>query len=402
MRRVVQAIVALVLIVGTAGAVPARAASADSGVLRVSLVLTYKYATAPVPSVAGDENYNGPTPDTTTTHEGSLDVGLNLRLSANARVFAVISPHARTGEDATIEVERLYLDLHDLGMRGLDLRVGRDAIRLGQVGLLLDEVVFDEDRRDGFQAWIPIGPARLFAFYQWALDDHTTTRRVWGGRVEAPVFARWTLGVNYRADSAADADMGTCPGTDCAAGSGFSVDLDGTLAPGVVVTLAYASYTQAGDTARVHFQAIAVIDLAQTARVKTFEPVVTLWYKTFDPYTMPGGVEAMVPRGNFSTPDDFRLFNINDNLTALGARLQLRVARNVVVFGLGEWGGYKDGGPRFSIFSAGVKYRPVSNTEIRVSYNTYAVDGGIVTTSAVSGFELANVSLYFVETSINW
>jgi hypothetical protein len=25
-----------------------------------------------------------------------------------------------------------------------------------------------------------------------------------------------------------------------------------------------------------------------------------------------------------------------------------------------------------------------------------------VTTSAVSGFELANVSLYFVETSINW
>lgn len=366
MRHLLQVAVALGLIVCAAGAMPAHAASSDSGALHTSFVFTYKYVTAPMPSVAGDENYNGPTPDTPDTHEVSLDIGLNLTLGAHAGMFAVISPSAKTGEDTAIEIERFYLDLRDLGARGLGLRLGRDAIRLGQIGLLLDEVVFDEDRRDGVQAWIPLGPARLFAFYQWALNDWTTTRRVVGARVEAPLIAGWTLGLNYRADLADDIDMGTCPGTDCATGAGFSVDLDGTLVPGIVVTLAYASYTQTGDTARVHFEAIAVFDLARLGGIKKFDPVVTLWYKNFDPYTMPGGLEAVVPRGNFDTPDDFHLFNINDNLTALGAGLQLQVTRNVVVFGLGEWGTYKDAGPGFSVFSAGVKYRPVSNTEIKI------------------------------------
>ncbi len=402
MRRLLGVLSVVLLVLTIVGPTPSYAASTDSGALRTSVVLTYKFTTAPTPAAAGDENYNGPTPDTPDTHAGSLDLGLNLRLSGNVRVFALISPSVKTGEDATIEIERFYVDLRDLGLRGLGFRLGRDAIQLGQIGLLLDEVNFDEDRRDGFQAWIPLGPVRVFTFYQWALDDHTTTRRLWGARAEMQMIAGWTLGVNYRADLAADVDMGTCPGTDCATGTGYSIDLDGTLLPGLVVTLAYATYTQTDDVARAYLQAIVVLDLSRLVGIKRFEPVVTLWYKNFDPYTMPGALEAMVPRGNFGTPDDFKLFNINDNLTALGAGLRLPVLQNVVVFGLGEWGMYKDGGPGYTVFSAGVKYRPMSNTEIKITYNTYTVAGAVVTTSAVSGFQLANVQLYQVEMSVNW
>lgn len=390
------------LVVGAVGIAPALGASTDAGALRTSFVLTYKVTTAPAPSVAGDENYNGPTPDTPITHEGSLDIGLNLRLSANARVFTLISPGAKTGEDMRIRIERLYVDLDDLGIRGLGVRLGRDAIRLGQIGLLLDEVAFEDDRRDGAQVWIPLGPVRLFAFYQWALDDHTTTRRLAGARVETQMIPGWTLGANYRMDIAADLDMGTCPGRDCPTGIGYGFDLDGAIAPGATLTLAYATYTQTGDAARVYLQAIVVLDLAQLVHIRQFEPVVTLWYKNFDPYTMPGGLAAVVSRGNFTTPDDFKIFNINDNLTALGARLRLQVLQNVELFGLEEWGTYKDGGPGYTVFSAGVKYRPVSNTEIKVTYNTYTVDGGMVTTSPVSGFTLANTQLYQVEMTVTW
>jgi hypothetical protein len=285
---------------------------------------------------------------------------------------------------------------------GLNFRVGRDAIRLGPVGLLLEEVLHDDDRRDGVQVWLPpIGPIHLTAFMQWALADWTTTRRLLGGRADAQLAPGWILGLNYRADTASAADAGTCPGTDCATGSGYGVDLEGNVAPGLNLVLSYATYTQTGDVARVYYQASLVIDLETLARMPRFGPVVTVWYKNFDPYTIPGGLGS-VPRGGFLTPDSFHLFNVNDNLTAVGSRLDLRLLNNLTVFALGEWGTYKDGGPGYSVFSAGARYNLPHNVVIKITYNTYSVDGSMVTTSPVSGLQLADTRLYEVEVTKSW
>lgn len=119
----------------------------------------------------------------------------------------------------------------------------------------------------------------------------------------------------------------------------------------------------------------------------------TLWYKNFDPYTLP--LDA--PLGHLLTPDDFKIFNTNDNLTALGARLDLSVTPTVSVFALAEWGTYKNGGPNYNVYSIGVKYNLTTNTLIKVAYNGYWVDGDTVTTSPVSGLALSNAQVFEVE-----
>ncbi len=43
--------------------------------------------------------------------------------------------------------------------------------------------------------------------------------------------------------------------------------------------------------------------------------------------------------------DDLKLFSVNDNLTATGVRLDLKLAPDLGFFILGEWGTDKNGGP---------------------------------------------------------
>ncbi len=400
MRR---AVLSLAIIIVLATIAPVRGQASN---LRVSGVFTYKFTDATMPSATGGDNYNGPGEDAPSVNELSLELAMTLTLSQNVSVFADVNTKYKSdsGPGTTIDLERGYLDLRNtVGIRGLGLRIGRDAVRLGPLGLLLEEVLHDDDRRDGFQAWLPpIGPIQLFGFTQWALDDWTTTRRLVGGRAEAPIFQGWTLGFNVRADTATADDAGACPGTDCATGNGFGVDLEGNIVPGLGLTLAWASYTQTADTARSYFQAVVTLDLERLAGVQRLEPLVTLWYKNFDPYTMPGGLDGSVPRGGFQTPDDFHLFNINDNLTAVGSRIDLQLFRNVALFALGEWGTYKDGGPDYTVYSAGLRFNFTGNVVVKLTYNTYAVAGGVVTTSPVSGIQLSDSRLYEVELTKSW
>jgi hypothetical protein len=350
---------------------------------------------------AGGDNYNGPTDPFFSRFIAEVSAEFGTVVTPNFSFFAVAKAELETGGDVEFDLQRLYFTWRDaLGIRALDVRVGRDALTLGPIGLLLDEMFYEEDRRDGVQIWLPdLGPTRIFLFGQMATDDWSAGRYVWGGRAEIEVRPGWTLGFNLRADTASAA--GVCPGVDCNTGAGWGADLEAILVSGATLTLGYASYAQTGDTARPHFQANVALDLEQLVGIRQFEPTLTLWYKSLGPYTMPGGPTGGTPRGAFGTPDDFNLFNVNDNLSGFGARLDLDV-RGFEVFALAELGSYRDGGPNYNVVSMGVARAIRRNVEVKLSYNRYAVSGGSVVTSPVSGIELGNVTVYRVEVEAQW
>lgn len=371
--------------------------------IQVSGVLIYRYVNAPVPPLAGDVNINGlaPTPDQPTLHDGILEVAVNWALSPAVSVFADLALEYRTDvQFNNSDIEQFYFDVHNLfGMAGSGIRLGRTRIKLGFDGLLLDETVFDGGRRDGVEARLRLGPLSLLGFMQYALDDGlqlgswTSTRRVWGARAEAEVVPGWAIDLSYRADTAGAVEAGTCPGTACNVGYGFSVGLQGTLVPGMNLIMEAATYTQPGDIARRFYEASLALDLQQLLGIPSLPPVLTLWYKNFDPYTLP--LDA--PLGHLLTPDDFKIFNTNDNLAAMGARLDLSITPALSVFALAERGTYKDRGPNYTVYSTGTRYALSANTLLKAAYNVYAVDGGTVTTSPVSGLQLGNAQVVQVE-----
>ena len=369
--------------------------------LQVSWVLTYTYTNAAAPATADNPNYTGPGESMPQVTEPGFEVCLTWTPTPSVTLFADVTATAPSDSPALITIDRLYLDLpNTLGAKDLRFRIGRDQVSLGPLGLLLNEPDLGSDR-DGFQMWLPpIGPVHLFGFYQFALDDRSTSRRVWGGRAESEVVPGLTLGANYRADIAAAADMGSCPGVDCATGSGFSVDLDGNIGPGLALTLTYGNYTQTGDVARDYYVAEVAFDLKELAGMG-LHPVLTFSYKDLAPYTIPGA-DGTVPQGGFQTPDDLKLFNINDNLTAVGTRLELELLSNVAFFSLGEWGAYKDSGPTYQVYSAGLEFSFPDNITVKVTYNAYTVAGGSVTTSPVSETDLSNATVYQVEFTKSW
>ena len=364
--------------------------------IQVSGVLLYRFVDNTLPPVAGGSNLNDltPAPDPSLS-DGSVEVAVNWTLSPSFSVFADLSPDYDTDfQWASSDIEELYIDAHNLfGVPGFGIRLGRDRIKLGLDGLLLDENVFDGGRRDGVEMRMTqLGPVSILGFMQYAVDDGlqvgnwTSTRRVWGARAEAQVGSSWNVDVSYRADTAADVEAGPCPGIGCNLGSGLSGSVEGNLMAGVDLTMEAATYTQSGDLARDYYAANLTLDLQHLLKLQSLQPVLTLWYKDFDPYTAP--LDA--PLGHLLTPDDFGLFNTNDNLTAGGARLDLGITPTLSVFALAEGGTYKDGGPNYNVFSVGVKYQLSANTLIKLSWSSYWVDGGIVTTSPVSGLQLSD------------
>ena len=367
----------------------------------VGISTELKYISSTPPD-AGGENYNGPERPAAVWAELKLDLGVTF--SSDASLFTLLKLEYKSPQSPALTIERLYFNVRNaFGLRALDLRLGRDAITLGPIGLLLDERFYEEDRRDGIQVWLPdVGPLRVYLFAQWALEDRATSRWLTGGRAELPIVPGWTLGANFRSDTAALGDTGTCPGIDCNTGTGIGFDLEGQIIRGATLTLAYAAYTQTSDAARSYWQANLVLELERLLGLRRFEPVVTLWYKNFDPYTIPGGPGGTAPRGAFGTPDDFNLFNVNDNLAAFGIRLDLALRKNLGFFILTEWGAYKNGGPDYTIFSIGLAHSLTPNVEIKLTYNTYTVTGGTVVTNPVSLIELGNVSLFQFAIEGNW
>lgn len=372
--------------------------------IQVSGVLQYRLFNDPYPPIAGGANLNAltPTPAFPTLHDGILETAITWTISPNLSLFADLTLENTTGSDFTpSDIEETYLDAHGLfGLPGFGLRLGRDRVKLGFIGLLIDETVFDGGRRDGVDARLAqVGPVSFFGFMQYALDDGlqvgnwSSSRRVWGGSTQASLGGGWTANVAFRTDAAGAAEAGACPGQGCNVGTGWSAGVEGTLMPGVTLTVEAATYTQSRDRARWYYQPSLALDLQQLLGLPG-QPVMTIWFKGFDPYTLP--LDA--PLGHLLLPADFSAFNTNDNLTAVGGRLDVSVTPALAVFLLAEWGVYK-GGPHYNVYSVGAKYNFTTDTLLRMSYNSYLVDGGVVTTSAVSGLQLSNAQVLEVELS---
>jgi copper resistance protein C len=384
----------------TSGSAPAREDPPFN--IQASGVLMYRLFYSPNPPVAGGDNLNAlsPVPAFPTIHDGILETALTWTFSPTLNLFADLTLENTTGADfSPSDIEELYLDARGLfGLAGLDTRLGRDRVKLGPTGLLVDETVFDGGRRDGLVARLSQEPVSVSGFVQYALDDGlqvgnwTSTRRVWGASLETAIVPGWTIDVSYRADTAGAAEVGPCPGIGCNVGSGFSAGVEGDLVPGVNLIMEAATYTQLGDVARWYYEPSVALDLKQLFGLDD-QPVLTFWYKSFDPYTLP--LDA--PLGHLLIPGDFGTFNTNDNLTAVGTQLDLSFTPALSAFGLAEWGTYKNGGPSYTVFSIGARYNFTSDFVVKVSYNSYTVGGGVVTTSPVSGLQLSNAQIYLLE-----
>jgi len=373
---------------------------------------TYSYVVPITPGGAAGDNYRGPgsngaleEANATLEINGIVDARTSIYLRLGFTYASGIGPSTGAPNGLQFEVERLYLNLRNLlGVEGLDIRLGRDVIALGPIGLLLDsDDFYDDQQRDGIQLWFPsLGPVDIFLFAQSALADQTSHRSLMGGRAEIRLGEHWLVGLNLRVDTAALASAaGTCPGA-CNTGTGYGVDLSGELLAGAKLTLAYATYTPTRAVSRSYWQGVVEIELERVAGIHALHPVVKLWYKDFDPYVLPGGVDGTTPRGLFGTPDDFKLFNINDNLTAWGARLDLEFLESLGVFLLGEWGRYKAGGPGYTVWSAGFEWALSENVTLKLAYSSYNVGGGAVTTTEISGVQLVNAALLHLEVGASW
>lgn len=372
---------------------------------QISGVVQYRLFNDPYPPVAGGANLNAltPTPAFPTLHDGILETAITWKFSPNLSLFADLTLENTTGADfSPSDIEETYLEARNLfGLTGSDLRIGRDRVKLGFTGLLIDETVFDGGRRDGVDAkFAQLGPVSLFGFMQYALDDGlqvgnwSSSRRAWGGSAEVQLAPGWAVNVSVRADTAGAGETGTCPGLGCNVGTGWSAGIEGTVSPGITLTMEAATYTQSGDVARWYYEPTLVLDLQQLLALPA-QPVLTLWYKSFDPYTAP--LDA--PLGHLLLPADFSAFNTNDNLTGVGGRLDVSLTPRFGVFLLAEWGSYKGGGPNYSVYSVGAKYNISSDTLIKISYNSYLVDRGVVTTSPITGLQLSNAQVTEVELS---
>jgi len=292
--------------------------------IQINGVLMYRLFSDPYPPVAGGANLNAltPVPGLPNINDGIIETAINWTLSPNVSFFADLTLENTTGVDFnSSDVEESYLDIHNLlGASGFGMRIGRDRIKLGAEGLLLDENVFDGGRRDGIEARMTqLGPLSFLGFVQYSLDDGlqvgnwSSSRRVWGGAVSGQIMPGWTVDVAYRTDTAAAPEVGPCPGIGCNVGAGWSVGLDAAVTRAVDFTIEVASYTQQGDVARWYYEPMVAFDLQQLLGLPG-QPQLTLWYKRFDPYTAP--LDA--PLGHELLPGDFSAFNTNDNLTGWG------------------------------------------------------------------------------------
>ena len=310
-------------------------------------------------------------------------VGPNVSATLRARWFT------NTSSASTVDFDRAYLDWTNAFDLGLNFRLGRQVIDLGPVGLLLNETNYN-DRRDGIKAEWAVGPVKLMGFAQWQTADDTTTRYLAGGRATFELIPGFTVGVNVRSDVvgwASDNNPPQCTqvpvsGTQApsCSGFGFGADLKGDLLSGLTLTVEYANYTPTGFESRSYFQAMADFDLAALAGIEMLAPKLSVWYKNFDPYVIPGDVNPPGPRGLFATPDDYQVIALNDNLTAFGAKLSLKLLENLSAFGIFESGNYKTAMPggetSYTVVSAGGTWTVAPKVDVTFSYNAYTPNVG--------------------------
>ncbi|MDR5682952.1 MAG: S-layer homology domain-containing protein [Armatimonadota bacterium] len=271
----------------------------------------------------------------------------------------------------TIFFDRAYLDWRNaLGVSGLSLRLGRDAVALGPIGLLLDAVYWNE-RREGLQARWTVGPVALLGAVQWATLAQNTTAYMAVARASFDPIPGWTLGVNVRSD--------TDPWVAAYGGLGFSVDLRASVLAGVTLTAEYASYTPTGTFARNYIFASAALDLGRLAGIEMLAPRLTVWYKNLDPVT--GVFPAGAPRPNPRTVDTILGLTPSfvGDIQAFGGQLDLTLFENVAMWGMYETGNQKSTNLAYSGWEVGARWAFAARSNLWLFYGSQTLGATTLT-----------------------
>ncbi|MDQ7842488.1 MAG: S-layer homology domain-containing protein [Armatimonadota bacterium] len=183
-----------------------------------------------------------------------------------------------------VTFDRAYIDV---AAYGLNWRLGKQTYTLGPIGLLFREgsvAVYGGDSVgiDGLKVTGSFGPVSFevagFA-YVYNPAAINVLQNIYTVRGSMALMPGWTFGLNYLSERTNG--LATAPLTPNAVNSGWSVDVSGTIIPGVTLTAEYASWTPSGGSAVAAYQVNTVWNLGQLTGMTQFSPTLRIQYKNY-------------------------------------------------------------------------------------------------------------------------
>jgi hypothetical protein len=317
------------------------------------------------------------------TYSGRIADNVTATLRARNQYVSVVPGGPFIGHSA-VDFDRLYLDWSGaLGVEGLSLRIGRETVNLGPIGLLLHEDTGNQ-RRDGVSLRWSLGPVRILALAQWRdLVVPSTDNFILAGRLTFDLVPGWTLGINVRNDQS--------PWSGAARGTGFSGDLTADLLAGLRLTAEYATFDTTGVGSRNWWEARLDLNFAQlTGTEMAWNPRLRVFYRDFDDTT---GTPLGVLRGNYALTDPYFGEFVNyatvpilvHNARGWGARLDLQVLENVAFAATYEGYDSKAVALSASVWSGRLIWTVAPRTTITAFYSTGDVPGGFAGLASANG-----------------
>jgi hypothetical protein len=216
-----------------------------------------------------------------------------------------------------VSFDRAYIDV---AAYGLNWRLGRQTYRLGPIGLLFAEAslnVFAGDSvgADGLKVTGSFGPLNFEAAGFTAAVNAGTLNALYSvlmARASMQLMPGWTLGANFLTERC---------NSNCFAvfnSNGWSVDINGTIIPGLTLTAEYATFTPAAVLGvfpdNTAYQVNTVWNLAQLTGMSQFSPTLRIQYKKYGTNYQPfwrGGGDVF----GIAYTNDYRAWNAQLSLT---------------------------------------------------------------------------------------
>jgi hypothetical protein len=292
------------------------------------------------------------------TYSGTVAPGVSVAL------------RARYAGNGTVDFDRLHLDwANALGLEGLRVRLGRQVLTLGPVGLLLDQAAHNA-RRDGLSVAWKLGTVDLQVGAQWAALTSNTSASVYSGRIAFPLLPGVGLGVNVRVD----AD----PAVPAGQGTGVSGDLTAELLAGVSLRAEYVSYNAPNappPTTRNFWFARLDLHFGRLSGGEVpFDPRLAVWYKDFDDAGGTPFAPLTFGGAPFAFGDAYFGNNVLDlgltNLRGWGARLDTNLAEGLRLFLTYENYDGKTVAFNVNIWSAGLSMDIAPRTTLDLYYSS--------------------------------
>jgi hypothetical protein len=233
------------------------------------------------------------------------------------------------GAFQNLTFDQAYLDMNEIF--GINWRLGRQAYTLSPIGATNLGLLFDPGNgalggvssvagsatsaftavADGFRGNATFGPVG-FEFGVWR---HNVSLDIWMARAQFGLIPGWTIGVSgisERRNGAGTAPRGAVNTSDI----GWSVDLKGSLFPGVGFGAAYATFNPDASvgTSSNAWTVWANINLGALTGMTTFAPSWAVWYKSYGPGVAPLYSGAFTEL-YFSYPWNFRGWGTSLTLT---------------------------------------------------------------------------------------